>query len=80
MELSALEPKAGVGYGRRSYTPDKRAHNSDCDCVAPFLFFVSEKQQPTIRDWGTSYVIGASDDVVPDNTETWKNKERFFKI
>ena len=80
MELSALEPKAGVGYGRRSYTPDKRAHNSDCDCVAPFLFFVSEKQQPTIRDWGTSYVIGASDEVVPDNTETWKNKERFFKI
>ena len=73
MELSALEPKAGVGCGRSS-TADKRAHNSDCDCVTPFLFFVSEKQQPTIRDWGTSYVIRVFDEVVPDNIETWKSK------
>lgn len=48
--------------------------------MTPFLFFVSEKQQPTIRDWGTSYVIGASDEVVLDNIQTWKSKERFFKI
>lgn len=79
MELSALEPKAGVGYGRRSYTPDKRAHNSDCDCVAPFLFFVSEKQQPTIRDWGTSYVIGASDEVVPVIQKHGRTKKDFLK-
>ena len=79
MELSALEPKAGVGYGRRSYTPDKRAHNSDCDCVAPFLFFVSESNNQQLETGGP-HVIGASDEVVPDNTETWKNKERFFKI
>lgn len=44
------------------------------DCVTPFLVFVSEKQQPTIRDGGTSYVSGASDEVAPDYIITWKCK------
>lgn len=70
LELSAWEPRAGVEVQLRSSAPDKEPIRSDC--VTPFLVFVSEKQQPTIRGGGTSYVSGASDEVAPDYIITWK--------
>ena len=44
------------------------------------FYFLSLKSNNQQLETGGPHVIGASDEVVPDNTETWKNKERFFKI
>lgn len=56
--------------------PDKRTHQMGaCDS---FLFFISEKQQPMMREGSASYVSGASDEFAPDNI-TWKCKYDFLK-
>lgn len=44
-----------------------------------FLFFVSEKQQPMMREGGAYYANGAPDEVARDNLITWKCKYDFLK-
>lgn len=56
---------------------DKRTHEMGaCDS---FLFFVSEKQQPMMREGSAYYANGASDKVARDNLITWKCKYIFLK-